>query len=126
MAMLERYEHVVSIPSSRTANFVNEIVDSIRTVAALGWQREAMRIYDSRRRPTPKRARYLAWAAGAFALGQAVILLTAALMFHWVARRLTQGAVGGNVGRNIATWQSHSSIYLPRLSHLRLQSLNLS
>lgn len=106
MAMLERYEHVVSLPVSSTASFVNEIVDSIKTVAALAWQREAMLIYDARRSPTPKRHRYLAWSAGAFAVGQAVILLTAALMFHWVARRLAQGAVGG--AEHCPTAHSHS------------------
>lgn len=93
MAMVERYNRIISIPASKTANYVNEVADTIKTVAALGRERETMRVYDMQVTSAPRRSRYLILGAGGFALGQAVIVLTAALLFHWIAQRLAHGAV---------------------------------
>jgi ATP-binding cassette subfamily B (MDR/TAP) protein 1 len=93
MAMLERYENVIRIPATRTAGYVNEIIDSIKTVAALGRERETMRVYDALARSASTKNRYLLLGAGGFAVGQAGILLAAALNFYWMAQRLARGTV---------------------------------
>jgi ATP-binding cassette subfamily B (MDR/TAP) protein 1 len=93
MAMLERYENVISIPATRTAGYVNEIIDAIKTVAALGRERETLRVYHTLARSIPTKNRYLLLGAGGFAVGQAGILLAASLNFYWMAQRLARGAV---------------------------------
>lgn len=91
--MLERYENVTSIPATKAASYVNEVTDSIKTVAALGRERETMRVFDAQAKAAPKRGKYLFLGAGGFAVGQAMILLMAALIFYWASQRLADGAV---------------------------------
>lgn len=93
VAMLERYENVTSIPATKAASYVNEVADSIKTVAALGRERETMRVFDVQAKGAPKRGRYLFLGSGGFAVGQAMILLMAALIFYWASQRLADGAV---------------------------------
>ncbi|KAJ9093316.1 hypothetical protein QFC20_007139 [Naganishia adeliensis] len=92
VAMLERYENVTSIPATKAASYVNEVTDSIKTVAALGRERETMRVFDVQAKGAPKRGRYLFLGSGGFAVGQAMILLMAALIFYWATQRLADGA----------------------------------
>lgn len=91
--MLERYENVTSIPATKAASYVNEVTDSIKTVAALGRERETMRVFDVRAKAAPKRGKYLLLGSAGFAVGQAMILLMAALIFYWASQRLADGAV---------------------------------
>jgi ATP-binding cassette subfamily B (MDR/TAP) protein 1 len=91
--MLERYENVTSVPSTKAAGYVNEVTDSIKTVAALGRERETMRVFDVQAKSAPKRTKYLILGAGGFAVGQAMILLMAALIFYYASQRLASGAV---------------------------------
>lgn len=93
--MLERYENVTSIPATKAASYVNEVTDSIKTVAALGRERETMRVFDVQAKAAPKRGKYLFLGSGGFAVGQAMILLMAALIFYWASQRLADGAVSG-------------------------------
>jgi ATP-binding cassette subfamily B (MDR/TAP) protein 1 len=93
--MLERYENVTSIPATKAASYVNEVTDSIKTVAALGRERETMRVFDVQAKAAPKRGKYLLLGSGGFAVGQAMILLMAALIFYWASQRLADGAVSG-------------------------------
>lgn len=91
--MLERYENVTSIPATKAAGYVNEVTDSIKTVAALGRERETMRVFDVQAKAAPKRGKYLILGSAGFAVGQAMILLMAALIFYWASQRLADGAV---------------------------------
>jgi ATP-binding cassette subfamily B (MDR/TAP) protein 1 len=91
--MLERYENVTSIPATKAASYINEVTDSIKTVAALGRERETMRVFDVQAKGAPKRGRYLFLGSGGFAVGQAMILLMSALIFYWASQRLADGAV---------------------------------
>jgi ATP-binding cassette subfamily B (MDR/TAP) protein 1 len=93
MHMLERYENVTSIPAAKSASYVNEITDSIKTVAALGREPETMRLYDVQATAAPEQDRYLMFGTAGFAVGQAVIVWSEALVFHWMAQRLASGAV---------------------------------
>lgn len=93
MHMLERYENVTSVFAAKSASYVNEITDSIKTVAALGRERETMRLYDVQVTAAPRQNRYLLFGMAGFALGQAVIVWCAALIFYWMAQRLADGAV---------------------------------
>ncbi|GHJ89384.1 hypothetical protein NliqN6_5786 [Naganishia liquefaciens] len=92
VAMLERYENVTSIPATKAASYVNEVTDSIKTVAALGRERETMRVFDVQAKAAPKRGKYLFLGSGGSAVGQAMILLMAALIFYWASQRLADGA----------------------------------
>ncbi|KAJ9101252.1 hypothetical protein QFC21_003471 [Naganishia friedmannii] len=92
VAMLEKYESVTSVPSTKAAGYVNEVTDSIKTVAALGRERETMRVFDVQAKSAPKRTKYLILGAAGFANGQAMILLMAALIFYYASQRLASGA----------------------------------
>ena len=101
VAMLERYESLTSIPSTKSASYVNEVTDSIRTVAALGRERETMRVFDVQAKAAPERKKYLILGCGGFALGQGMILLMTAVIFHWASQRLADGAVCGQRGSQV-------------------------
>ena len=111
--MLERYENVTSIPATKAASYVNEVTDSIKTVAALGRERETMRVFDVQAKAAPKRGKYLFLGSGGFAVGQAMILLMAALIFYWASQRLADGAVSGSSSLLKYAW-THSLSILSR------------
>lgn len=93
VAMHERYEVAISASTTKVANHVNEIADSIKTVAALGREREIMRVFHLQAQSTPKGTRTLVLGCAGLGLSQGTSLLTGALMFYWSSQRLADGAV---------------------------------
>lgn len=91
--MLARYEEVTSALAMGTAKYVDEMTDSVKTVAALGREEETMRVFGLKIRAAPKQWRYLILGSAGFALVQGTILLMASLLFYWSSRRLTDGVV---------------------------------
>lgn len=93
VAMLERYENAASKPVARAAAYINEAMDSIRTVSALGREGEIMRTFDSEARTDAHRNRFLMLGAAGFALSQGMVLFLAALVFYWGGKLLSQREV---------------------------------
>jgi ATP-binding cassette subfamily B (MDR/TAP) protein 1 len=96
--MRERHAEAISVPATKAANYVNEVTDSIKTVAALGRERETMRVVEAQAKAAPERVRFLVFNSAGFAMGQAMILLIGALLFYWAGRRLAAGAVSHAFG----------------------------
>jgi ATP-binding cassette subfamily B (MDR/TAP) protein 1 len=94
--MLERYERIISGQTPKIATYVNEMTDSIKTVAALGREREIMRGFGLQTHSTPKGSRFLVLGCIALGVGPGVTLLTGALMFYWFSQRLADGAVSSS------------------------------
>ena len=65
--MLEKYESAASEPVGRAAAYINEAMDTIRTVAALGREAEIMRTFDSAARSDQHRNKFLMLGALGFA-----------------------------------------------------------
>jgi ATP-binding cassette subfamily B (MDR/TAP) protein 1 len=91
--MLGRYEEAVSTSSINAASYVNETIDSIKTVAALGRENEAMRVFDVKTRAAPKQWRYLVLGSAGFGMVSGLIMLMVSLLFYWSSRRLADGVV---------------------------------
>ncbi|CAO1615263.1 unnamed protein product [Parajaminaea phylloscopi] len=88
VAMLEKYEAAASKPVARAAAYINEAMDTIRTVAALGRESEIMRTFDSEARSDKHRNKYLMLGALGFAASQGMVLFLAALVFYWGGKLL--------------------------------------
>lgn len=91
--MHERYETAISAPTAKIANHVNEIADSIKTVAALGREREIVRVFHLQVQSAPTGIRSLVLGSAGLGLSQGTCLLTGALMFYWFSQKLAGGAV---------------------------------
>lgn len=90
VAMLEKYETRASKPAARAAAYVNEAMDTIRTVSALGRESETMRTFDSAARSDTQRHKFLMLGAAGFAVGQAMVLFLSALVMYWGGKLLSQ------------------------------------
>lgn len=91
--MLARYEEAASNTESSAASYVNEMIDSVRTVAALGRENETIRMFDVKTRAAQKQWRHLILGSAGFALIQGTAMLMASLLFYWCSRRLADGVV---------------------------------
>lgn len=91
--MQERRENATTLSDTNAAKYVNEIADSIKSVAALGRERETMRLFDVQTAATSVRSGYLISSVGGIAVGHATMLFCAALFYYWGSRRLADGAV---------------------------------
>lgn len=92
IAMLERYESSLHEPASQASSFISENVDAIKEVSALGRERETLRIFDERvRSNTPKQTRYLVLGGGGFAVSQAAVFASAALIFYYGGKLHAEG-----------------------------------
>jgi ATP-binding cassette subfamily B (MDR/TAP) protein 1 len=81
--MLDKYETNNSGPASRSASFLSETVDVIRTVTNLNYQRSALRTFDKFNLLNKRTSFYLNLGAIGFSISQAMIILLQALLFYW-------------------------------------------
>ena len=94
VSMLAQFEEKASDSAANAATFVNEMIDSVRTVAALCRERETMRLFDVKIKPTAERKRLLILGSAGYGLLQGSILLVLALLYSWSSWRLAEGVVG--------------------------------
>ncbi|MCO5565328.1 hypothetical protein L7F22_019001 [Adiantum nelumboides] len=84
IAMLEKYESTLLEPAAQGASFISENVDAMKEVSALGRERETLRLFDEKTRSTtPKQTLYLILGGGGFAISQAAVFATSALIFYY-------------------------------------------
>lgn len=84
IAMLEKYESTLLEPAAQGASFISENVDAMKEVSALGRERETLRLFDEKTRSTtPKQTLYLVLGGGGFAISQAAVFATSALIFYY-------------------------------------------
>jgi ATP-binding cassette subfamily B (MDR/TAP) protein 1 len=95
--MQKRLESATTHSDANAAMFANEVADSMSTVAALGRERETLRLFEMQTRAMPKRERYLILSSGGIATGQAIMFFSSALIYHWSSKRLADGAVSQNL-----------------------------
>lgn len=104
-AMLERHEEITNAANSEAASYVNEAVDAIRTVAALGRERETMRLLKARFQVNKTRKRFLFLGIAGFALSYGMVMWIAGLIFYRGSQRLASGMVSMKMHREPATSQ---------------------
>jgi hypothetical protein len=93
ITMLARYEETTSKAATTAATYVNEMTDSVKTIATLGRERETMRIFDLKTRATPKQWRCLILGSLGFGMVNGSLLCMTSLLFFWSSRRLADGVV---------------------------------
>lgn len=91
--MMEKYEAAASKPAARAAAYINEAMDTVRTVSALGREAETMRAFDSEARSDTRRGRFLLLGATGFGVSQGMILYLSALVFYWGGRLYSEGSL---------------------------------
>jgi hypothetical protein len=91
--MLEKHEESTSASTADAASFVNEHVDAIRTVVALGRERETMRIFKARIQTDVRRKRFFFLGTVGFALSYGTVMCVAGLMFYRGSQRRVEGLV---------------------------------
>jgi ATP-binding cassette subfamily B (MDR/TAP) protein 1 len=91
--MLGRYEKAASKPATIAAAYANEMIDSVKTVAALGRERETMRLFNVKTGAVPKQWRHLILGSAGFGLVHGTVLCMSSLLFYWSSRRLASGVV---------------------------------
>jgi hypothetical protein len=93
--MLDKYETQNSGPASRSASFLSETVDVIRTVTNLNFQRASVRSFDKFNSLNKRTSYYLHLGSIGFAASQAMIILLQALLFYWGGKLVAEeGLVG--------------------------------
>ncbi|KAJ9098567.1 hypothetical protein QFC20_005909 [Naganishia adeliensis] len=89
--MLEKHEESTSSSTAGAASFINEHVDAVRTVKALGRERETMRVFRARFRAEGTRKRLLFLGTVGFALSYGSVMCIAGLVFYRGSQRLADG-----------------------------------
>lgn len=92
--MLERYENNTAASALQLTDYINEATDSIRTIVALGRERETMRLLGVKAQTAPSGTQYLMLGACGFALAQAMVMWMGALMFYRSSQRIAAHVVG--------------------------------
>lgn len=95
--MLDKYEAENAGPAARTASFITENVNIIRTIASLGRERAAMRTFDSLNQTARRTITYLALGATGFAISQAMVIFLQALLFYWGGELIARDQVVSTV-----------------------------
>lgn len=93
---MEKYEAAAQLANDRSAGFVAEQAEAIKTLSALGREEETLRIFEERSKASPKRTRQLLLGAGGFAVSQAMVLFLSALIFYWGSRLLADSTISVN------------------------------
>jgi hypothetical protein len=91
--MLEKHEESTSASTADAASFVNEHVDAIRTVIALGRERETMRVFKARFQTDVQKKRFYFLGTVGFALSYGTVMCVAGLMFYRGSQRRVEGLV---------------------------------
>lgn len=91
--MLEKHEENTSSSTAGAASFINEHVDAVRTVKALGRERETMRVFRARFQAEGTRKRLLFLGTVGFALSYGSVMCIAGLVFYRGSQRLADGVV---------------------------------
>ncbi|CAO1619358.1 unnamed protein product [Sympodiomycopsis kandeliae] len=91
--MLEKYEAAATKPAAKAAAYINEAMDTVKTVSALGREAETMRTFDSEARTDTRRSRYLLVGGTGFAISQGMIIFLSALVFYWGGKLLSDGDI---------------------------------
>ena len=90
---LERFEEFVSREGEDRTDYINESVNSIRTIAALTREAETMRRFRGAVPRSSAKHRALIIGAVRYGVTEGAILLFAALVFWWGGRLLSQDRV---------------------------------
>ncbi|PWN47942.1 P-loop containing nucleoside triphosphate hydrolase protein [Violaceomyces palustris] len=94
VVMLDKYEEKVRKPAQDAAAYISEVVTAIRTVMALGRERQVMRVFEKETRPADGRFRILLLGGVGFAMAQATLYWMTALIFYWGGTRFAKGEIG--------------------------------
>jgi ATP-binding cassette subfamily B (MDR/TAP) protein 1 len=90
---LEKFEALVTKEGETRSNYINESVNSIRTIAALTRESETMRRFRAAAQQPREQQIALVIGSIGFGVNQGVIYLFGALVFWWGARLLAKGQI---------------------------------
>jgi ATP-binding cassette subfamily B (MDR/TAP) protein 1 len=93
ISMLEKHEASTAASTAGAASFVNEHVDAVRTVVALGRESETMRLFKARFQAGGTRKRFFFLGTVGFALSYGSVMCIAGVVFYRGSQRLVDGLV---------------------------------
>lgn len=90
---IERFEELVNREGEQRADFINEAVNSIRTISALTREQETLRRFQAAAQDPKQQRQALTLGSFGFGLAQGTIFLYGAFIFWWGAKLVVQDKI---------------------------------
>lgn len=88
VSQLEHYENMCRDITDRCSTFVSQHIGAIRTITALGRQREVLNEFICKTQSQRPTRTFLLWGAFGFAFGQSFMIVSSALVFYYAGNLL--------------------------------------